>query len=726
MIPTSRTTNTIRRAILVFVPATLAGLAVIYLLFRAQDEAARSIAFANEEKIVEIGAQRLVFALSGVASDLRYLAEQEVLHRLLATGDTAARQELAADYLSFATHKHNYDQVRFLDVDGREVVRVNWNGGVPSVVPDEELQGKADRDYVHETLKLGAGQIYVSPFDLNVERGAIEQPIKPVVRFATPVFDADGRRRGLIVLNYFGQRLLDRISALVITGREQLWLLNAEGYWLRGPSPDVEWAFMYPGRGDRSFARAYPEAWTAIRSAREPGQIVLAGDLVTYAGISTDLIAAPADEAGSSSTQPQSWILLSYVPAALLAEQSAGLKRDLGVAAVALLLLLAAVAWIVARHWTARLLGEESLRHSEARFRNLFDSAPDAVVITDAGGRIALANAQAEELFGYARDELIGQPVEVLVPEQYRAGHIGHRAGYVAAPRPRAMGAGLKLVARRRDGSEVPVAISLSPSQTPQGMMVFCDIRDITREREVEQRVEAMNDRLVRDNAELDSLNKELEAFSYSVSHDLRAPLRAIDGFSQALLEDNAEQLDASGRDYLMRVRNAAQRMGMLIDDLLKLARVTRTEINRDDVDMGALARDIALTLRENTPLRAAEIRIADGLNAHADARLLRIALENLLGNAWKFTAQQDPARIEFGETWQDGERAYFVRDNGVGFDMAYAGRLFGAFQRLHQDGQFPGTGIGLATVQRIIRRHGGRVWAEAEAGKGATFYFTI
>jgi light-regulated signal transduction histidine kinase (bacteriophytochrome) len=288
------------------------------------------------------------------------------------------------------------------------------------------------------------------------------------------------------------------------------------------------------------------------------------------------------------------------------------------------------------------------------------------------------------------------------------------------------MGAELKLAARRRDGTEVPVAISLSPSQTAQGMMVFCDIRDITREREVEQRIEAMNERLVRDNAELDSLNKELESFSYSVSHDLRAPLRAIDGFSQALLEDYADRLDAGGRDYLERVRNAAQRMGHLIDDLLKLARVTRSEVNRDSVDMGALAREIATGLQEGAPERAAEIRIADGLQAHADARLLRIALENLLGNAWKFTAQQAPARIELGETWQDGARAFFVRDNGVGFDMAYAGRLFGAFQRLHQDGQFPGTGIGLATVQRIIRRHGGRVWAEAEAGKGATFYFTI
>jgi PAS domain S-box-containing protein len=726
MIPTSRTASTIRRAILVFVPAALVGVAVIYLLFRAQDEAARSIDFANEEKVVEIGRQRLAFALSAVTSDLQYLAGQKALQRLLATDDTAARQELAADYLSFATHKQNYDQIRFLRLDGREVIRVNWNNGEPIVIPDEELQDKTDRSYVQETLKLDAGQIYVSPLDLNVEQGAIELPLKPMVRFGMPVFDDEGRKRGLIVLNYFGQRLLDRIAALAITGREQLWLLNAEGYWLRGPSPDVEWAFMYPDRKDRSFAQAHPEVWKAIRTGSEPGQLVIDGDLVTYARISADALPGLTSEDEPSAVQPQSWILLSYLSATVFAERTAGLSRNLTRAAVVLLLLFAGVAWVVARHWIARQQSEESLRHSEARFRNLLDSAPDAVVITDSAGRIALTNMQTEQLFGYARDELIGQSVDMLLPERYRGRHVGHRAAYVAAPRARAMGAELKLAARRRDGTEVPVAISLSPSQTAQGMMVFCDIRDITREREVEQRIEAMNERLVRDNAELDSLNKELESFSYSVSHDLRAPLRAIDGFSQALLEDYADRLDAGGRDYLERVRNAAQRMGHLIDDLLKLARVTRSEVNRDSVDMGALAREIATGLQEGAPERAAEIHIADGLQAHADARLLRIALENLLGNAWKFTAQQAPARIELGETWQDGARAFFVRDNGVGFDMAYAGRLFGAFQRLHQDGQFPGTGIGLATVQRIIRRHGGRVWAEAEAGKGATFYFTI
>jgi signal transduction histidine kinase len=239
-------------------------------------------------------------------------------------------------------------------------------------------------------------------------------------------------------------------------------------------------------------------------------------------------------------------------------------------------------------------------------------------------------------------------------------------------------------------------------------------------------RIEKARMELQEQSRRLEAANKELEAFSYSVSHDLRAPLRAIDGFSQALLEDQAERLDESGRDSLLRVRRAAQRMGLLIDDLLKLARVTRAELTVDDIDLSALAREIVEDLQASVPQRPAEFVIASGLSARGDPRLLRIVMENLLNNAWKFTAGREPARIEFGTTMADGGSAYFVRDNGVGFDMTYAEKLFGAFQRLHDANAFPGTGVGLATVQRIIHKHGGRVWARAENDKGATFYFTL
>lgn len=243
--------------------------------------------------------------------------------------------------------------------------------------------------------------------------------------------------------------------------------------------------------------------------------------------------------------------------------------------------------------------------------------------------------------------------------------------------------------------------------------------RDITERKRVERA-------LAEQKAQLEAANKELEAFAYSVSHDLRAPLRAIDGFSQALMEEYASKLDVQGKDYLNRVRSGAQRMAQLIDDLLQLSRVTHSEMHRQKLDLTAVAWSIVQDLRRMQPERKVEFVVAAGVVAEGDPRLLRLVLENLLNNAWKFTSQHPTARIEFGV--MDGEqgKVYFVRDDGIGFDMAYADKLFGAFQRLHGATEFSGTGIGLATVQRIIHRHGGRVWAEGEVGRGATFYFTL
>jgi light-regulated signal transduction histidine kinase (bacteriophytochrome) len=236
---------------------------------------------------------------------------------------------------------------------------------------------------------------------------------------------------------------------------------------------------------------------------------------------------------------------------------------------------------------------------------------------------------------------------------------------------------------------------------------------------ELERRVAART-------AELEAANRELESFAYAVSHDLRAPLRALDGFSRILLEDYGDVLDAEGRSHLNRILAADRRMGTLIEAMLELSRLMRGEITRAPVDLSALAREIGAGLAEAEPTRTVELVVADGLSAEADRDLVRALLANLLGNAWKFTAGHEAARVEVGETVHKGECAFYVRDDGAGFDMAYADKLFGAFQRLHRDDEFEGLGIGLATVQRIVHRHGGRVWAEGAVEGGATFSFTL
>jgi len=253
-------------------------------------------------------------------------------------------------------------------------------------------------------------------------------------------------------------------------------------------------------------------------------------------------------------------------------------------------------------------------------------------------------------------------------------------------------------------------------------MIERIQIRDQALEQirmDLEERVEVRT-------RDLREANRELEAFSYSVAHDLRAPLRTIDGFSQVLQEDCAASLDRSGLDYLERIRKATQRMGRLLDDMLNLSKVTRSSVNPEEIDLCNIARNIAASLREQHPGRDVEFTVSERLPVRADAGLITIALENLLGNAWKFTGKQAQAQVEFGMRLTEGMPVYFVRDNGAGFEMQYAAKLFSVFHRLHKDSDFPGTGVGLATVQRIINRHGGRLWAEAAVGTGATFYFTL
>jgi light-regulated signal transduction histidine kinase (bacteriophytochrome) len=274
----------------------------------------------------------------------------------------------------------------------------------------------------------------------------------------------------------------------------------------------------------------------------------------------------------------------------------------------------------------------------------------------------------------------------------------------------------------------VPVLLSTTVVQDEHGQFVMTrsSLLDIAERKQAEARIQGLNDTLSQRATELEATNHELEAFSYSVSHDLRAPLRSIDGFSQALLEDCAEKLDEESKLHLRYVREAAQDMAELIDGLLTLSRVTRSELRREPVDLSVVARTVLAGLGRHDPERRVEIVIAPGVAVRADPQLVAIALDNLLGNAWKFTARSAAPRIELGVQHAGAEVIYFVRDNGAGFDMAYRDKLFGVFQRLHSEVEYPGTGIGLATVARIVERHGGRIWAEGTLGDGATFYFTL
>lgn len=482
------------------------------------------------------------------------------------------------------------------------------------------------------------------------------------------------------------------------------------------------------------------------------------------------------------------------------------------------------------------------VRASETAFRSFLEAAPDAVLIVAADSKLVLVNSEAERLFGYPRGELIGETLEALIPERLRAGHAKVRDAYHARPEVRPMGPGRELRARRKDGTEIDVEISLGPVETPDGVVVAAVVRDVTDRRRADEArfrlaaiVEASDDAIIGKNLDgevtswnegarrlfgwsasdmigasivriipddrrseeariladvqrgeslgletvrlhkdgtlihvsltcspirdasgrvvgaakvarditarraaesqlriakdaAEATNRELEAFSYSVAHDLRAPLRGTSEFARLLLDEYGASLGDEARDYIGEIVSNARRMGERIDALLALARVTRQPLRPAVVDLSALVDSAVTKWRKVDPDRRVELVVETGIEAPLDPALARALVDNLIENAWKFTSKTAAARIQFGEAPRDheGARVFFVRDNGAGFDMAYAAKLFAPFQRLHSFEAYPGTGIGLATVQRIVRRHGGSISAEGAVGAGATFSFSI
>ena len=381
------------------------------------------------------------------------------------------------------------------------------------------------------------------------------------------------------------------------------------------------------------------------------------------------------------------------------------------------------------RDVTERKMSEKALRESEEKHRQIMESVEEGYYEVNLKGNFIFFNNSLCRITGYSRKELQELNFKKLSPNYNEISKVFNKVSMTGRPEK-----SLTLPLIKKDGRENFMEISITLITDNHGKHIGFRglLRDVTERKLAENEIKKMNEELERRvkerTAQLEAANKELEAFSYSVSHDLRAPLRSIDGFSSALVEDYGDCLDNQGKDYLQRVRTASQRMAQLIDDLLNLSRVSRSEICKEKVNLSNMAQEIMAEFQQDEPDKNVKFNYTSDLVVEGDMRLLRIMMENILGNAWKFTSKNLSASIEFGlhTKEKNGKSVFYIRDDGAGFDMAYANKLFGPFQRLHSPEEFSGTGIGLATVARIINRHGGKVWAEGELEKGSTFYFSL
>ncbi len=798
--------------------------------------------------------------------NLLVLADGDGVHAFLSSGQASDLIRAIHRAVFLAHEQPDYDEICYLDERGQEILRVLRGG---AVVEPGRLRSRAAEPYFQKANQLDPNAIYVSTFELDSENGKVLEPHKPVLRFAIPVFDATGKRRGVYLVSFRGESLLGRFHDLLPQYQSRLRILNDDGFWIKAANPDDEWGFMLPGGNDKTLARTDPALWSRVTQDPE-GQLRHAGGLFTWQRIS------PHKAAGERRTKviggDNFLVVASEVTAPEWNAVFANLRESFAIIGGAFLIVTLASGWIL--HLRRRSVLE--LRKSKRMYEQLFEDAPDATFSVDNAGIILRANELMETMFRCPRTELVGKNIELLVPERYRP-EIGR---YFTETRKRTTTAGTDISALRKDGSEFPVEITINPVEAGEEVQALSVVRDISDRKRLEQihqafrslfesapgsflvlkpdltiaavsdsylsntmtkrdsiigrplfdvfpdnpndpgadgvrnlkaslnrvlknsasdtmaiqkydvrrpdgtfeerfwspvnspifgadrqieyiihRVEdvtdfvkhkdspngvaktpALDTRLQQMEAEifrssqaiqsvnekLREANQELEAFSYSVSHDLRAPLRHIDGFVDRLSKSSGAALDEKGQRYLQVISQSARHMGNLIDDLLIFSRMGRAEMRDVKVDLQELVKETIDSQSEEAKHRNIVFKYDSLPEVHGDPAMLRQVFANLIGNAVKYTRTRERAEIEIHCSETPQEFIVSVCDNGVGFEMEYAHKLFGVFQRLHRAEEFEGTGIGLANVRRIISRHGGRTWAEAKLNEGATFYFSL
>lgn len=675
------------------------------------------------------------------------------------------RDRLATIFEGMLEARPEYTRVRLISFgenglpEGREIVRVNRvPGGDIRRVPESELQDKSSRPFVTETRKLAAGEVYLSPIDFEQDQGRIITPHIAAIRAATPVVDEKGRKLGMVLINIDMGRIFTIVRGPRVRGTDY-FITNQDGDFLAHPDPARNFGFE---RGVQyRLQQDYPQMAGFLKdSARR-----FTGTLETPQG-RTLAVAVKVDYDPRNTSQ---FAIIGQTMEAreLDASLMAVRNRALAAAAVVLLAGLAAIAWLtrslsrplrdisdmavavargerqidpgralqrrdevgaLARSFDTMVQRveerEQDLREAEARTSRVIDVMPEAILVTDREGVIRRVNDRAITIFGYGRDELLGQPVELLIPERSRAGHPGQRELYAASPEIRPMGAGRDLYGRRKDGSEVPVEIALAPlgGQGADGQrgggQIVVSVADITARKAAQDVLRDTNEKLARS-------NQELMQFAYVASHDLQEPLRMVDSYMGLIERRYKGKLDSDADEFIGYAVDGARRMKRLINDLLAYSRVSNRPLKIGPVDTGAVLADVLALYDAQIRESGATVELGALPVIEGDAGQIERLFTNLVGNALKFRSD-NPPRIGVtaqrkGDMWE-----FAIADNGIGIDPEFNEKIFEIFSRLHSREQYEGTGIGLAACRRIVELHGGMIWVEPGGNGGSLFRFTL
>lgn len=848
-----------KQSLLLFLP--LFTLLTLVMLWFYHDTRSANLLFLKEQNqdILSSIRQHIELSLNHSQNDLDL-----ALKITESLADVALDKEAISQafYQIVASREAYIKQLRFIGIDGSELVRVENIDGKVVTVSNEFLQNKAQRYYVQEGLKLRRGQVYQSPLDLNIEFGTVEFPYRPMIRFVAPVFDSRTVMKGIVVLNFNAGAMLSELNALGESSKVAIWLLNNQGYWIYDRHQEREWGFMF-NDSSLSVAAVNPDIWQLITNyAGSDAQFDVLQEDTGLISIQRWLHSPRILLKGHNEFN-MPWTAVAYYSPQHIDSLFKDLQqRYLGLLVISAFPILSlSVGFAVLfrrREELSRSISKlEEMREADNKFRVALDASPTPMLMVDHEQNIVLANREALKLFEFSSEEDMFIPLTTLIPDEFKKRHIQLVESFQKAPEVRRMAPIREVKAVTKTGQKISVEIGLNPVATSNGVVTLASINDITHRKMLESqlaksnrtmmlaintarvgvwtwvvgeeimmwddrmykiydfvhrplrpitfqewrdkihpedvaRVDRVFERALRSNEsqqyefrvyakdgqiswikagvvreltgdatrlvginidvteermshqsiatinrelerrvtqrtqELQQANRELEAFSYAVSHDLRTPLRGIDGFSNLLLKSLDDKIEGKDKEYLYRIRTAAQRMGELIDDMLTLSRITRADVVRKRVDLAALGKNIFQHWQELEPDRSVEFIVPLNLYANADSALMRIVLNNLISNAWKFTSKVDKAVIELGNMVTPEGEVFFIKDNGAGFDMEYVSKLFGAFQRLHTNSEFPGNGIGLATVQRVIEKHEGKIWAEGYVNRGATIFFTL